>query len=107
MEDFKRAKAQAPGPYDWSSDGCSHGPDKPAGFDFRDACDRHDFGYRNYGQGTLRANPTDAQRATVDARLRADLDDSCDRYRARELCRSMARMYYGAVRKEGGKGFYS
>ena len=107
MEDFQRARAQAPPPYDWSSDECSHAPDQPAGFDFRGACERHDFGYHNYGHGTLRANPTDAQRAVVDARLQDDLNDVCDHYRERQQCRSLAHTYYDAVRREGGKGFYS
>lgn len=33
---------------DWSSDGCSSSPDNPFGFPFQPACERHDFGYRNY-----------------------------------------------------------
>ena len=34
---------------DWSSDGCSGGaPQNPEGFPFWKACERHDFGHRNY-----------------------------------------------------------
>lgn len=32
----------------WESDGCTHAPDNPMGFPFLPACQRHDFGYRNY-----------------------------------------------------------
>lgn len=32
----------------WDSDGCTHAPDNPMGFPFEPACQRHDFGYRNY-----------------------------------------------------------
>lgn len=39
---------QNPKTLDWSSDGCSHAPDNPFGFPFLPACQRHDFGYRNY-----------------------------------------------------------
>lgn len=34
--------------WDWSSDGCTHVSDNPVGFPFKPACQRHDFGYRNY-----------------------------------------------------------
>lgn len=107
MEDFKRAKAEAPEPLDWSSDGCTKSPDRPQGFDFKDACDRHDFGYRNYGQGRVKAKPTDAQREQVDLRLHGDLMNVCDHERERQKCRSIAETYFDFTRKAGGKGFYS
>ncbi|KAJ4415795.1 hypothetical protein N0V85_002560 [Neurospora sp. IMI 360204] len=34
--------------WDWSSDGCTKVADKPFGFPFKPACQRHDFGYTNY-----------------------------------------------------------
>src|SRR4051812_31940484 len=34
--------------FDWSTDDCSAGPERPLGFDFTVACKHHDFGYRNY-----------------------------------------------------------
>jgi len=43
-----RRNARDPPDLDWSSDGCSSSPDNPFGFPFTPACDRHDFGYRNY-----------------------------------------------------------
>lgn len=39
---------QNPTTLNWSSDGCSNSPDNPFGFPFTPACERHDFGYRNY-----------------------------------------------------------
>lgn len=39
---------QNPKTLDWSSDGCTSSPDNPFGFPFTPACERHDFGYRNY-----------------------------------------------------------
>lgn len=32
----------------WTTDGCTHGPDNPFRFPFLPACIRHDFGYNNY-----------------------------------------------------------
>jgi len=32
----------------WSSNGCNYSPDNPRGYPFLQACQRHDFGYRNY-----------------------------------------------------------
>ena len=45
--------APFPGPYDWSSDGCSTPlpvglGDTGRSYNFRAACQRHDFGYRNF-----------------------------------------------------------
>ena len=57
--------------FDWESDGCSAGPVAPAFEGFLDqACLRHDFAYRNYGQSFL--VPTDQMRLRVDEQLAAD-----------------------------------
>ena len=57
--------------FDWSSDGCSAGPVAPVFEEFLDeACLRHDFAYRNYGQ--LGLDPTDDTRRRVDEQLAAD-----------------------------------
>lgn len=45
---FLQARAKQPDGLDWSSDGCSSASDNPFGFPFLPACQRHDFGYRNY-----------------------------------------------------------
>lgn len=39
---------QTPKNLDWSSDGCTFSPDNPFKFPFEPACERHDFGYRNF-----------------------------------------------------------
>ncbi|UNI18398.1 hypothetical protein JDV02_004669 [Purpureocillium takamizusanense] len=59
LSDFlDKSRAKDPATLDWTNDGCSLSPDKPAGFDFLSGCIRHDFGYRNYkaqGRFTLSA----------------------------------------------------
>jgi hypothetical protein len=108
MASFQAANRQAPGPYNWSDDGCSNSPDKPEGFNFLPACQRHDFGYRNYGKGAIKASPFDATRASVDARLRTDLLNECDKHSgdARTKCQGLAQTFYGVVRTAGGRSFY-
>ncbi|CAN5418144.1 hypothetical protein BH10ACT1_BH10ACT1_10380 [soil metagenome] len=108
ISSFLAAKRQAPAPYNWNDDGCSNSPDKPGGFNFLPACQRHDFGYRNYGHGSVKASPSDATRAAVDSRLKADLTKECGRYSGdqRSSCLSYADTYYAAVRTAGGKAFY-
>ena len=57
--------------FDWTSDGCSAGPVAPVFEDFLDqACLRHDFAYRNYGQ--LGLDPSDDIRRRVDEQLATD-----------------------------------
>jgi Prokaryotic phospholipase A2 len=83
----------------WTTDFCSRGPDRPAGFDFRPACRRHDFGYRNYRAiGALAAN-----KPRLDRMLHADLQRICGTYRlgVRPVCNLLAWTYYRAARKFG------
>jgi hypothetical protein len=103
---FLSAKAAAPRPFDWSDDGCSVVPDHPLGLAFRDACRRHDFGYRNYGRG-LRLDPTPARRRQIDRRFLADLQASCRGARTpmRVVCPALAWTYYEGVRAFGGGAF--
>ncbi|MGX6600977.1 phospholipase [Micromonosporaceae bacterium Da 78-11] len=85
--------------FDWSTDHCSHGPERPAGFDFRPACVRHDFGYRNYrAAGTFAANKNRLDRAFY-----TDLRRRCHTYRPllRPLCAALAWTYYRAASKFG------
>lgn len=92
---------------DWSTDGCSvprlsdPARSQPGGFDFRNACWRHDFGYRNYkAQGRF----TEPNRRQIDDNFLADMNSVCNTYagiRAAKgvLCRNTyARAYYDAVR---------
>jgi hypothetical protein len=104
---FLQAKAAQPAPFDWSDDGCSVVPDRPLGFDFHAACQRHDFGYRNFGQG-LMLDPSPARRASVDRRFRSDLDAVCGRERLlirRRACGALALTYFEGVRLLGARAF--
>ncbi len=81
--------------FDWSTDYCSSSPDNPLGFDFRNACWHHDFGYRNYKAiGQFSAN-----KARVDSTFHADLKRKCGTYSTavRPACVSLAWTYYQAV----------
>ena len=85
--------------FDWSTDGCTGGPERPFGYDFRQACYRHDFGYRNYGEaGTFRRN-----KARLDYAFLADLGRVCKRQQPvrRPLCVVLARTYYSAAQRFG------
>lgn len=91
--------------FDWSTDYCSASPDEPLGFDFRVACWRHDFGYRNYSDlGQFEAN-----KARLDNAFYYDLNTKCASYgrKSRSSCDALAVTYYEAVRvfgKPGGAG---
>ncbi|MGW0536624.1 phospholipase [Streptomyces sp. NPDC003032] len=81
--------------FDWSTDYCSSSPDNPLGFPFKDACARHDFGYRNYKE----AGTFDANKARLDSAFYADLKRVCASYSgaSRTACDGTAWTYYQAV----------
>jgi hypothetical protein len=84
---------------DWSTDLCSTSPDQPAGFDFRNSCRRHDFGYRNYkAVGQFPAN-----KDRIDSAFYHDMRSVCAGYSgARKTeCDGLAWTYYQAVKKFG------
>lgn len=85
--------------FDWSTDYCTTSPDNPVGFDFRLACQRHDFGYRNYGA----AGQFPANKSRLDDMFHQDLSRRCDTYNAavRPACDSLAWTYYQAARQFG------
>jgi phospholipase A2-like protein len=85
--------------FDWSTDYCSSSPDKPAGFDFKLSCYRHDFGYRNYKA----AGQFDAAKARLDSAFYADLGRKCDTYDpiVQPACDALAWVYYQAVKVLG------
>ncbi len=97
--------------FDWSNDGCSAPLLGSTGraYDFRHACMRHDFGYRNlrrlehrYGHGHTYWNATNRRR--VDQQFLADMKAHC-RSRSwllRVSCLMSAYTYYGAVRTVAG-----
>jgi len=86
----------------WTDDGCSDSPDKPLGYDFLHACQRHDFGYRNYKfQGRLSFAGTN--RKNIDDNLARDMQAECNRYGIvkKKACEEIAENYYIAVRALG------
>ena len=97
LSQFENTRNQKPYPtqLDWSSDACSWSPDKPVGFNFKPACHRHDFGYRNYKKQS---------RWNADAKLRVDNNFKNDLYGicgSNWPCKRIADLYYAAVRKWG------
>jgi hypothetical protein len=88
---------------DWSDDGCSHASDCPAGrWCFLIGCQRHDFGYRNYGR---QSRCDEKRREKIDRKLLRDLNDICDNHHfiSRAACQGTANLYYRAVRDWGKK----
>lgn len=96
---------------DWSTDLCSAPLVGSTGrsFDFRDACRRHDFGYRNlraveqrHGPGVDSWNHT--SRLEVDRLFLADMRLDCSRrpWFERGTCLNWSRIFYRVVRVAGG-----
>ncbi|MEU8184231.1 phospholipase A2 [Micromonospora sp. NPDC049047] len=96
--EFHKANAN-PGPempygFDWEDNGCSSPdrlPDLTYGDDFFfQACQRHDFGYRNHS--------TWGNKEAIDSTFRYDMNALCSQ-RARDVgkCKSNASIYYYAV----------
>ena len=83
--------------FDWSTDYCTRAPERPLGLPFELACQRHDFGYRNYrAAGTLAAH-----KPRIDRALHADLRRVCARQprpATRITCNGLAWTYYQATR---------
>lgn len=86
---------------------------------FKSSCDRHDFGYRNYGKNTttpgphLKLNPTTARKNSIDAKFLSNMNIQCDRaygfpYVSRTACKVAAKGFYVAVNKtsQGHKAFF-
>ncbi len=91
---------------DWSSDGCSAPIIESTGrtFDFRNACRRHDFGYRNYSRLDNGTKWTSALRARVDAVFLKDMHADCARRPrvVRASCTLWAHTFYRFVRTYAG-----
>jgi hypothetical protein len=91
----------------WKSDGCSFmNTDKPFYVaNFLPACQRHDFGYRNYKE---MGRFTEKVRHRIDNNFRKDLHKTCSRLSRLvplrvAACLHAADSYYGGVRACGGK----
>ena len=87
----------------WTTDGCSAPIVGESGrsFNFRNACIRHDFGYRNY-----KANDvfTPDSRLRLDEQFRRDLHALCaPKIRTFKVrCAVWAEIFFAAVRSAGG-----
>lgn len=88
---------------DWTSDGCSAPLVGESGrsFNFRNACTRHDFSYRNYKAHGMFL--TDS-RLRIDEQFRQDLHTLCaPKVRTFKVrCAAWAEIFYAAVRAGGG-----
>ncbi|MFD0280004.1 phospholipase A2, partial [Kitasatospora sp. NPDC127111] len=104
--------------FNWSTNICnSPAPNTPAGFDFTQACVRHDFGYRNYrellGEGGFRFNGRTglglSPKDRVDQVFLQDLNEVCDAPSwpvqrttpERDACHKFAKTYWGGVVARG------
>ncbi|GAA4854968.1 phospholipase [Saccharopolyspora cebuensis] len=97
IDAFAKTRAERPHApqLDWVSDNCSMSPDQPLGYDFRESCQRHDFGYRNY---TKQQRFTEPNRKLIDDNFRDDMYTACG---ADLGCQAIAEVYHFAVRQFG------
>ena len=88
---------------DWTTDGCSAPIVGSEGksFNFRSACDRHDFGYRNFKNLGLFDTST---RTLIDEQLHRDMNTYCDSQRRtfKVRCIAWSELFYTMVRAAGG-----
>lgn len=108
---FTATRASGDPWFDWSTDGCS-APligDTGRSFNFREACVRHDFGYRNlkllesrYGTGRSYWNAPNRKR--VDQQFLTDMKAHCHSRSLplRSTCNLWAGIFHKAVRIAGG-----
>ncbi|MBB6097510.1 hypothetical protein HNR42_000927 [Deinobacterium chartae] len=96
-----RSKRYGAPSLDWSTDGCSKVPDSGPAFNFKNACYRHDFGYRNYKKYKIF---TKANRKAIDDRFLADMKAHCATRSIflKPSCYETAYIYYAGVRALGG-----
>ncbi|MEU9291485.1 phospholipase A2 [Streptomyces sp. NPDC048275] len=88
-------------------DHCTNSLDRPFGFDFRTACDAHDYTYGvigNFYKGNGLAHMTPDKKWSSDAEFHSLLTrQTCPRYSwpARRTCERIANIYYWGVRWGG------
>lgn len=102
---FRKLRKEKPynGQLNWTTDTCSWSPDQPQGYDFRTACQRHDFGYRNYKKQDRLA---ESSRKRIDDNFQKDMYQVCRQYKGWKSykgveCRRIADGYYAWVRHNG------
>ena len=88
---------------DWTTDGCSAPIVGSEGrsFNFRTACDRHDFGYRNFQALGLFNTSI---RTLIDEQFHRDMNRACDSQRRtlKVRCIAWSEVFYTMVRAAGG-----
>ncbi len=107
ISQFVAARSVAsPADLDWTSDGCSTPlpvglGDTGRSFNFRAACQRHDFGYRN---ATRFGVWNHDERVRIDDRFLADMKADCSGrpWTQKSTCLAWAKVYHTAVRVAGG-----
>ncbi len=112
LDDFIELKASPnrPPQYDWSDDGCSFPGLSPI---FGPACERHDFGYRNYGASNdgRWMDAQDGRREWIDKSFREDMLRLCFSNPLRVVpgvptCTALALSSYQAAHDIGGPFFF-
>lgn len=104
---LKARTAKDPSQCNWTSDNCSHSPDKPAGYNFIPSCQRHDFGYRNTKS---QRRFTTAMKKRIDDNFKNDLYKYCSQFSGWVSwkgveCRRYADIYVAAVRELGKREY--
>jgi len=122
-------KDKYPTELNWTNNGCSIPKEvkdirgigkiiEKLGDMWQKSCDRHDFGYRNFGSNTTtpgvhpKFSPTKATKAKIDKRFRSNMKIQCDKNLTgievvlRPLCHKAADAFYLAVKVKGGKAFF-
>lgn len=128
---YAKYKKAYPKELNWTNDGCSV-PDaivvaspalgavlKTYGKVFESSCDRHDFGYRNFGSATStpgthpKFSPTRATKNKIDSRFYANMKIQCDdkfggilKTPLREACKVAAATFYDAVSHFADSAFF-
>ncbi|MDO9497104.1 MAG: phospholipase A2 [Nocardioides sp.] len=106
MKVKNRAKSGVDTEFNWSDDGCS-GPPNPFSDNFRRSCLRHDFGFRNYGNG-LQLRPHEKMRLKINRVFRADMNNQCSNQGNPTGCARAVSSYFHFVNdlNNGAAAFY-
>jgi phospholipase A2-like protein len=127
---YAKYKAKYPTSLNWGNDGCSV-PNKVLvagglgvvikayGKVFEHSCDRHDFGYRNFGKNTTtpgthpKFSPTRATKDKIDSRFYSNMKVQCDKKYGgiikaplRAACKAAAKTFYTAVSHFADDAFF-
>lgn len=122
-------KGKYPTALNWTNDGCSvpsyilvaspamYGVLRAYGGVFEASCDRHDFGYRNFGSNTStpgvhrKFDPTRTRKNAIDSKFYYNMKVQCDRKYGtydprRAACKGAAGTFYTAVSRYADKAFF-